>query len=161
MLPRTSLSRRSAEPRSGASSLWTWTSCQPDQSPLPVARVRTWTRPRSSAAASSQTTPRSENGRTVRAGRPSDWGVGAGVASRASGRGAGAPSAATGRDWVLPGSSPERAGCGAAAGAALAPVTGTRGRARTAVHTAPRQVARKGRMVKILDMSGANAPTVI
>ncbi|BCK70835.1 hypothetical protein Srufu_047880 [Streptomyces libani subsp. rufus] len=95
----------------------------------------------------------------MRAGRPSDWGVGAGVASRASGLGAGAPSAATGRDWVLPGSSPERVGRGAA-GAALAPATGTRGRARAAVHTAPRQVARKGRMVKILDMSGANAPTV-
>lgn len=94
--------------------------------------------------------------------RPSVPGVGTVVVSRSVVCGPGAPSVATGRDWVLPGRSPVLVapGTAAGAGAALAPAVGARERARAAVHTAPRQVTRKGRMDKILDMGGPNAPTV-
>lgn len=101
--PRTAPEARSALPRSAAcSALWVSTSCQSDQLVPPVARVRTWTVPWSSASASSQTTPTRENGRAVR--RSSPWPEAAGPTARSDGAARGS----RGRDCVEPASAAAR-----------------------------------------------------
>ncbi|CAM5689619.1 hypothetical protein SVIOM74S_06847 [Streptomyces violarus] len=97
----------SGVPRSAAwSALCVSTSCQPDQVPVSAARVRTWTRPCSSASGSSQTTPRREKWRTGRRVTPCSWASGAVGVARLRERGS------RGRDWVLPGAYGGRAPAG-------------------------------------------------
>ena len=89
------------------SSLCVSTSCQPDQVPVPAARVRTWTRPCSSVSGSSQMTPTREKCRTSRAGQALvRAGRGGGGRVRSAEGGRGGRGAATGCCRGLPRSTP-------------------------------------------------------
>ncbi len=155
--PRTWPEVRSAVPGSAPwSSLWVSTSCQPDQVPVAVARVRTWTLPCSAVSGSSQMTPTREKRCTSPRVRPCS---GAAPKVRSLVRGA------RGSDWVLPGRAGSAvvdadlaplvdcvAGAGADAADGAADAGRVSGRASAAAQVTPIEEARNPRMPLILDI---------
>ncbi len=146
--PRTRPEARSAVPGSApCSALWVSTSCQPDQAPVAVARVRTWTRPWSSVSGLSQTTPTSEKRRTSLGGRPCSGAAGVAL-FRFSG--------ARGKDSVWPGAGLSPALVAASAvGAGLvfaATADGVSGSMRAAAQVTPIEEASNPRMPLMLDI---------
>ncbi len=153
--PRTVPDSRSGLPASAAwSVLCVSSDCQPDQRVVPVARVRTWTVPWSSASASSQTTPTREKRWESRRRRPrAASGCRDSVGSPVA-RGSAPVSGRRGSDWVEPAGSPgDAAGAcatGARAGAGAAGAGAASGRVSAVAQVTPIEVARSARIQEII-----------
>jgi hypothetical protein len=144
--PRTAGSPDSAVPGLGAWSSLDSSRCQPDHSPVCRARVRTSTRPLSSARGSVHTTPSSENGSVLVTGSPWTW-VGEPPSGAAPPPDRVVTSGLRGRDWMP--STVGDAGTGWAAAAAAA----SSGTASAAARAARVTLGRRTRIPTMLDIT--------